>query len=389
MFIKKILNGREKGQVLILALALLGLGGVLIAPMMSYVGTGLIAGAEAEDKIEELYAADAGVQDAIWKINNSELVPGFPNCWDCPQNPPTQIKYMEYDIGLAEGTNDLPTHVYLEYINGDNLGTYLVRSDAGDTRIISIITSIWLDYSGITNNVITTPNEYTTQGPTILEPGEGEEHGPVENYGGPWPGAEDLIGFYLQPKYVDINNPYSDDELLLTGADTNFGPEYIDSDFYIHSNANQNETLILDGNLYITGQATLGGPKDFTLDLNGNTIFVESNVTGGGASGTALWIAGNVSLTGSGCIIAIGDINFEPQMVSAPDDYILILSVDGQTWMHPNGDFYGTLAGNSEVFIQNGTAYWVDPETIEGDLIFPIGSGEEIWGVHSWYITEP
>jgi hypothetical protein len=57
--------------------------------------------------------------------------------------------------------------------------------------------------------------------------------------------------------------------------------------------------------------------------------------------------------------------------------------------MHPNGDFYGTLAGNSEVFIQNGSAHWVDPETIDDDLIFPTGSGEEIWGIHSWYITKP
>lgn len=374
----------QSGQVLVLILALLGVGSLLIAPMLFFMDTGLNAGVVVEDKIDELYDADAGVMDAIWKVNNATEVPGIPLSTDDPP--------LIYSIPILNSEVDDEIDIILEFINYDNGGTFRIRSWVGDTvvdnetMIDAIITSVWLDYSGITNNVITTPNDYTTQGPTTLEPGEGEEHGPVSDYSGAWPTADDLAIWYARD--VDKDNPYPDYGLLLTGDDTSLGPEYIDSDFYVHSNDNQNETIILDGTLYITGQAEFGGPKDYTLDLNGNTIFVESDITGGGASGTALWISGNVTLIGSGCVIAVGDINFEPQMDSSPSDYILILSVEGQTWMHPNGEFYGTLAGNSEVFVQNGDAHWTDPDDVEGGINFP-GSdgGEMIWGIHTWKIN--
>jgi hypothetical protein len=377
------LKTEQSGQTLVLALALLGVGSLLIAPMLYFVNTGLDAGVVIEDKTDELYDADAGVMDAIWKINNPGEAPGLP--LDMAMSP------LVYSIPILNSEIDEEIDVEITYINPDNGGTYRVRSWVGDTvvdnetMIDAVVTSIWLDYSGITNNVITTPNDYLTQGPTTLEPGEGEEHGPVGEYSGPWPTAYELAIWYERD--VERDNPYLDDELLLTGNDIGFGPEFIDSDFYIHSNNNQNETLTLDGTLYITGQAEFGGPKDFTLDLNGNTIFVESDLTGGGASGTALWIAGNVTLTGSGCIIAVGDINFEPQMDSSPSDYILILSVEGQTWMHPNGDFYGTLAGNSEVLVQNGDAHWTDPDSVEGGINFPGSGGEMVWGIHTWEIN--
>jgi len=378
------LKVEQSGQALVLALALLGVGSLLIAPMLFFMGTGLDAGVIIEDKTDELYDADAGVMDAIWKINNATEVPGLPMSTDDPP--------LVYSIPILNSEVDEEIDIILEFINYDNGGIYRVRSWVGDTvvdnetMIEAIITTVWLDYSDITNNVITGLNGYTTQGPTTLEPGEGEEHGPVGDYDGAWPTADDLATWYSRD--VDKDNPYPDDELLLTGEDASIGPEYIDSDFYIHSNDNQNETLTLNGTLYITGQAEFGGSKDFTIDLNGNTIFIESDVTGGGASGTALWIASNVTLTGSGCIIAVGDINFEPQMDSSPSDYILILSVEGQTWMHPNGDFYGTLAGSSEVLIQNGDAHWTDPGDVEGGLNFPgSGGGEMIWGIHSWEIS--
>lgn len=403
--IMKLLRGKQSGQALVLALALLGVGSLMIAPMLSFMGTGLNAGVVAEDKMDELYACDAGVQDAIWNINNLDepgaipyaYLDGVDNDTGLPIIPPYEVyDYIDPVIGRTlphVNGMDVGVRITLEDMI-DGFGVYRVQTwvpvqpevsfgvnwGNASTKIDTIITTVWLDYSGITENVVTSPNGYRTQGPTTLEPGEGEPGGPVGDYGGAWPTAEELAAYYSRD--VDKDNPYPDDELLLTGDDVNIGPEYIDSDFYVHSNDNQNETLTLDGTLYITGQVEFGGPKDFTIDLNGNTIFIESDATGGGASGTALWITGNVTITGSGCIIAVGDINFEPQMDSSPSDYILILSVEGQTWMHPNGDFYGTLAGFSEVFIQNGQAHHTDPPD---DLNFPGGGGGGmIWGIHTW-----
>ena len=380
--VMKKLRGREKGQALILALILLAVGSLTLVPLLTFMSSGLDAGATFEEKVDELYAADAGVQDAIWKINN------------LPDSLPGELEimgdYYQYTEDEEPFVNGMDVGVSIEFIDVDANGRrYRVLSTADETTIDAVIAAIWLDYSGITDNVITSPNGYTLQGPTTVEPGEGEEHGPDGDYGGSWPTAEDLAAWYGM--FVDEDNPYPYDEIDLNGSDLSLGPEYIDSEFYVYNSSNTDATLTLDGTLYITGNTEFGGAKDWTLNMNGQTIFVESDVTGGGTSGTAFWLGGKVTLTGSGCIIAVGDINFEPQMDCSPDDYILVLSVEGQTWMHPSGDFYGTLAGNSEVFIQNGDAYWTDPDT-DGDGVpdvnFPGGSGGGgmVWGIHTWEI---
>jgi hypothetical protein len=78
-------------------------------------------------------------------------------------------------------------------------------------------------------------------------------------------------------------------------------------------------------------------------------------------------------------------------MNSSPNDYILVMSVTGMTYMQPNGDFYGTLAGATEVWIQNGSATWTEPD--EGGINFPgtAGSGSEgtQYLIRSWEIGQP
>ncbi|MEA3442622.1 MAG: hypothetical protein U9R04_03915 [Chloroflexota bacterium] len=64
----------EKGQgALVMVLVMLVLGGLIIAPLLSYMGTGLKVGQMHEEKTQELYAADAGVEDAMWQIQNDQI----------------------------------------------------------------------------------------------------------------------------------------------------------------------------------------------------------------------------------------------------------------------------------------------------------------------------
>jgi len=70
---KKTLNkliGNEQGQALIFALIMLAVGGLIVVPLLFFMNTGLSAGQIYEQKMEGLYAADAGVEDALWKILN-------------------------------------------------------------------------------------------------------------------------------------------------------------------------------------------------------------------------------------------------------------------------------------------------------------------------------
>jgi len=62
----------ESGQALVLTLLMLLISGLIAAPLLSYMGTGLLSGEVYETRTAELYAADAGVEDAIWKIENKD-----------------------------------------------------------------------------------------------------------------------------------------------------------------------------------------------------------------------------------------------------------------------------------------------------------------------------
>ncbi len=69
----------SRGQSLILALVVLFFGTLLIVSLLSYMGTGMKTTSQVYDvKASELYAADAGVVDAEWKIRNGDLDTVYP-----------------------------------------------------------------------------------------------------------------------------------------------------------------------------------------------------------------------------------------------------------------------------------------------------------------------
>ncbi len=400
----------EGGQALLLVLALLGVGSIMLAPMLSFMGTGLETGRVYEAKAMEIYAADSGVEDAIWKIQNEYegyiatieidghpvTLNGLP-LYVIPEaddgyifDPPVERNYCTYDIADVNGKSVRITITYL-----DGMVYRVVSSapaDGSRTEIEAFVATIYGDYSGFTDNVITSGGDITLpgggEGGAGINPPEGD-NGPVENYPQEnWPTTEEFIAWYSGD--VDKGNPYPDDILDLDGVDATIGATYVDGDFSIYNSSNTVATLTLTGTLYITGDALIGKTnKDFILDLNGQTIFVES---ASADPQKALWLGRNSTITGDGCIIVIGDIDFSPNIDSNPDNFLFIMSVEGTVTFNPGTDFYGSIAGNVEVQLQPGvSATWTPPPGEgEGGLNFPgggSGGGGLEWGVLSWKIS--
>ena len=377
----------ENGKVLIMVLILLVVGGLILTPLLGLMSTGLLAGQVYEKKMDELYAADAGVEDAIWKIQNDvEELPG-PACGG------GDPEYWSYNISDVNGKS---VEVTITYVN--NL-TYQVESVAtgndSRTEIEAYVTRTitTADYSGIGDNVITSPCSYTLQGPSQVNPPEGEEHGPVGNYTGDWPTAEVLSDMYW--KDVKDEVPYYSGTLDVKDYAAGFGPLYSDGTLEIINTGTAGLAVQLKGTVYVTDETLIGMTnQDFTLDLNGQTIFVE-DATGAAPEDDpcnpsenqyALRIGTKCTLTGSGCIIAVGSIEFKPNLDCSLTDHIFVLSVRGETHMQPNGDFYGTLAGLAEVFIQNGQANWVDPSG--AGLNFPsLAEIERLCSIATWEVN--
>jgi len=76
----------EKGYVFLLALALLAFVTITVTPLLAFMNTGLGAGQVYQQETDLLYAADASVEDAIFKIKNNDSELPNPN-----RNPPIII----------------------------------------------------------------------------------------------------------------------------------------------------------------------------------------------------------------------------------------------------------------------------------------------------------
>ena len=61
--------------MLILTMILVLVGGLIIVPLLGFMSTGLIVGQVFEKKMAGLYAADAGIEDAMWKLLNGYYAP--------------------------------------------------------------------------------------------------------------------------------------------------------------------------------------------------------------------------------------------------------------------------------------------------------------------------
>ena len=72
-------RGRESGQILILVLILIILGAVILTPLLSFTIGGLKQGQAHDEKKNEFYAADTGIEDATWWIGKDRLSDKFPN----------------------------------------------------------------------------------------------------------------------------------------------------------------------------------------------------------------------------------------------------------------------------------------------------------------------
>ena len=87
---RQIIKG-EEGQALPVVLILLVVGGLLIAPSLNYASTSLNAGQIVEENVKGIYAAEAGVEEALWY-----LIQQLPE--NIPEQLPDNVNQMEVEI---------------------------------------------------------------------------------------------------------------------------------------------------------------------------------------------------------------------------------------------------------------------------------------------------
>jgi hypothetical protein len=345
--------------------------------LLAYLGNGLLNGRVYERRTAELYAADAGVEDAVWRIPDLGL---------CPH------QSTNYTIPNVNGKS---VEVSIEYVGeGIYRITSIAITDGGGgtaaidsaTTVESYLSASYLDLSSLLDNAIVSQD-------TIWLKGDTEVHGDIwlpdkedlrvdpnveydpdkvkdeDNISITWPTADQLSTYYMEDvEGADDPGSFIDIKDLNTKT---IGPCYREGSLTI-DNTGDPDTLVLEGTVYVTGNLEFqqsGASHNYTVDLNGHTIFAEGSID---------FPSNVVTISGSGCIIAVGDINFNPSIASGADDFVLVLSITGQTYFHPSGDFTGCVAGNVHVQLQPGCIInWISPEGKGLDVPWSVGGGNE------------
>jgi len=301
-----------------------------------------------EERMLQVYAADAGIENGFFQISKGNLT--------------------EY-----------PWYGNISDLNGFSVSIQVEQEESGGYKIVSTATSYTgqevtiesyaatLDYSYLFDNAISSWGDISLKSGVIVNGNitlnnelnnKGELNGNLTKGVPGWPTADELADLYWGD--VSASPPYPSSQIVIAHDDS-MGPLYRPGDLDVHS-TNSTATLTLLDTFYVTGDLDIGQTnQDFILDLNGQSIFCEGSID----------IGGKCMLTGSGCILAVGDVFFSPNVQSGPEDFIFVMSVSGQLQAQPNGEFYGSMAGNVEVLYQPGTTItWTQTA---GGLNFPDG----------------
>lgn len=349
------LGKSEAGQVLVYVTIVLMLTLVIIPPLLGFIfGAGRTAQIR-EDRMLQVYAADAGIEDAYYRITTGNLT-DLPDPW-------TIEDVNGYDVAVA--------------IYEETEEVYRIVSTATSDSGAGVTIEAWaaaLDYSYLLDNSLSSygdidlsPNvtiagNVTLNGEVVGNPKQYEINGSV-TYGVPgWPTVEELSDLY--GSQVSGTCPCADPLEISGNESIDLGACY-KNDLTITGSG----TLTLTGTLYIKGNLWVG--PGITVKLDGHTIYAEGNIN----------FQPNCYVFGPGCIIAVGDVVFKPNQVDA--DFIFVMSVEGTLTAQPGGDFYGSFAGHMQIDMQPGnTLYWTEHSM--HDLNFP--EGDPLPGIRAYII---
>lgn len=326
----------ESGQGLILVIVLLWLCAIIMIPIsiLFFMQTGLDATQMHERRLDELYAADAGVNNALWQLQYGEL----------------GLKSGEWLEQLPELTiNGKAVNVTVEALPLDV--AYLVTSTAGNEKSSTTVEA-YVEPFSLFDNAITSLTDLTIHnGNTeifgdVQYDGEakvnidgaiyGERIDNVDAVKRVWPTPEQLSQFYN----VDLL-PLDEQTINLKDWDDPIGPWYVDGSLTIKNTGGSSDSIELAGTVYVTGDVTV--QKDCQVILNGQTIYAEG----------AIRFNPDSSIIGSGCIVAVGEVDFQPQIPSGQGSFLFVMSVEGEAKLRPGDTFYGSVAG-STVNVQPG-----------------------------------
>ena len=241
----------QKGQAIIIALVLLLVGGLIVAPLLSYIYTGLKFEEEVyEERTLLTYAADAGVEYGIYQIS---IKPD-----DLPQAPGDP----ELTGNIADVNGKYVDPISVTYVNEATYGINATATDGltgESTRVESYVSILSFEY--FMDNAVTSMHDVTMQ-PSSNVTGDVQYNGLDEDsiwkghvdgeiYKDPivgWPIIDDLIRYYEALGTEDPYDEYLDDTIDVSELES-IGPIYRDGDLDIINTGDTTDNITLTGTI--------------------------------------------------------------------------------------------------------------------------------------------
>ena len=315
-------------MTMILALITLTLGALLITPTLSYTATAVKSSAIYRERAKEMYAADAGVEQAMWQVTDGPLEMN-------EGDPPEALPVFNLNGASVNAT--------IERLVGEPAPTYEItsiatRPNGSSTRIEAYmyfgnpIFSMGLASDGD----IDIGKDCTVDGDIYYEGafiyGAGFVHNGDEINGG------------LSFPTVQENNNFAD----------GFKKEAMDGGTWLGNysipKGTSPPTPILLGPLYITGDLTVD--KDNVIDFQG-TIYVEGSID----------VDMESEFTGSGSIIAVGSIGLAKTNDYGTSGDSIIMSLNS------NIIFKKEVVVDALIYAPNGNVSFDKDAVVTGSII--------------------
>lgn len=294
---KRLVRG-EKGYILIVALLVLVLVGLISGPVLSYMVSGLRAGHVFETGAAELYAADAGVEDAVCQLQNGigkGLCVGQSTNYTIPNvnNKPVAVNitltnnttgilsYNITSIATTSGNSHTKIESYVKYTPGSELAIFSgVLASKSDIHFVS-------NGSNVTGDIYACPGsikgnfnhpsgqDYDATCPTFPE--SGEDLAFAQMLKNMAMAGQNVTGNMNIDSKITLNSTYISGNLIITSDFTLAGIVYVGGKI----DASQAITITGSGSLIaLVAEGTITFDKCQTSGNPGNFIIMTLS-TGG------------------------------------------------------------------------------------------------------------
>jgi len=308
------MNG-EKGQSLPLALIALSIGALVVAPFLGLMSNTLNSSQTYEQAIEERYAADAGVEYAVWRLKN-----------EVPVVPQFTLNNKTVEVTIAD--------------QGDGLYRVTSTATSGDGSSTTIEACLLVGVDWLSDGHI----------------------------------VEDMAGdVYVDGDALLDNNVQVDGSVYATGSVTLDNNAEVTGDVVADGNITLNNNGVIGGNVSAGGDLILGNNSEIgSLEVIGNvcasgdiTLYNNAIVNGNVYTSGSLEVAGNAIIRGN--VYMSGDISriAVENNARVEGDISISGSITGRLELGVNGVVTGAVWATGDI------SSVIRGENVEGGVYYP------------------